>query len=73
LIIPHSLFVELLNPARKFIGNPGTARISAHRAEMANPHAGLLDNLKFAQDCALEGLYDTCIIFFDSAIDHINR
>nr|CAB3477962.1 unnamed protein product [Digitaria exilis] len=40
---------------------------------MANPLAGLQDHLKLARDYALEGLYDTSIIFFDGAIAQINK
>ncbi|KAE8818098.1 Katanin p60 ATPase-containing subunit [Hordeum vulgare] len=40
---------------------------------MANPLAGLQDHLKHARDYALEGLYDTSIIFFDGAIAQINK
>lgn len=35
--------------------------------------AGLQDHVKLARDYALEGLYDTSIIFFDGAIAQINR
>ncbi|CAL4962047.1 unnamed protein product [Urochloa decumbens] len=40
---------------------------------MANPLAGLQDHLKLARDYALEGLYDTSVIFFDGAIAQINK
>uniref|UniRef100_A0ACD5VPQ6 Uncharacterized protein n=1 Tax=Avena sativa TaxID=4498 RepID=A0ACD5VPQ6_AVESA len=40
---------------------------------MANPLAGLQDHLKHARDYALEGLYDTSIIFFDGALAQINK
>ncbi|ONM39199.1 Katanin p60 ATPase-containing subunit A1 [Zea mays] len=40
---------------------------------MANPLAGLQDHIKLARDYALEGLYDTSIIFFDGAIAQINK
>ncbi|TVU35503.1 hypothetical protein EJB05_17396 [Eragrostis curvula] len=40
---------------------------------MSNPLAGLQDHLKLARDYALEGLYDTSIIFFDGAIAQINK
>jgi katanin p60 ATPase-containing subunit A1 len=45
----------------------------AAAAEMANPLAGLQDHLKHARDYALEGLYDTSIIFFDGALAQINK
>ncbi|KAK7294145.1 hypothetical protein RJT34_17028 [Clitoria ternatea] len=35
--------------------------------------AGLQEHLKLARDYALEGLYDTSIIFFDGAIAQINK
>ncbi|XP_059641631.1 katanin p60 ATPase-containing subunit A1-like [Cornus florida] len=35
--------------------------------------AGLQDHLKLARDYALEGVYDTSIIFFDGAIAQINK
>ncbi|KAI6671947.1 hypothetical protein NL676_006832 [Syzygium grande] len=35
--------------------------------------AGLQDHLKLAREYALEGLYDTSIIFFDGAIAQINK
>ncbi|KAF7843305.1 katanin p60 ATPase-containing subunit A1 [Senna tora] len=35
--------------------------------------AGLQDHLKLARDYALEGLYDTSVIFFDGAIAQINK
>lgn len=34
---------------------------------------GLQDHLKLAREYALEGLYDTSIIFFDGAIAQINK
>ncbi|KHG28443.1 Katanin p60 ATPase-containing subunit [Gossypium arboreum] len=38
-----------------------------------NSLAGLQDHLKLAREYALEGLYDTSIIFFDGAIAQINK
>lgn len=35
--------------------------------------AGLQDHLKLAREYAVEGLYDTSIIFFDGAIAQINK
>jgi katanin p60 ATPase-containing subunit A1 len=35
--------------------------------------SGLQDHVKLARDYALEGLYDTSIIFFDGAVAQINR
>ncbi|GAB4850138.1 Katanin p60 ATPase-containing subunit A1 [Ancistrocladus abbreviatus] len=35
--------------------------------------AGLQDHLKLAREYALEGLYDTSVIFFDGAIAQINK
>ena len=35
--------------------------------------SGLQDHLKLAREYALEGLYDTSIIFFDGAIAQINK
>jgi len=35
--------------------------------------AGLQEHLKLARDYALEGLYDTSIIFFDGALAQINK
>lgn len=35
--------------------------------------AGLQEHLKLAREYALEGLYDTSIIFFDGAIAQINK
>lgn len=35
--------------------------------------AGLQDHVKLAREYALEGLYDTSIIFFDGAIAQINK
>ncbi|GJN18057.1 hypothetical protein PR202_gb05175 [Eleusine coracana subsp. coracana] len=40
---------------------------------MSNPLAGLQDHVKLAREYALEGLYDTSIIFFDGAIAQINK
>ncbi|XP_058074656.1 katanin p60 ATPase-containing subunit A1 isoform X1 [Magnolia sinica] len=40
---------------------------------MVGPLAGLQDHLKLAREYALEGLYDTAIIFFDGAIAQINK
>lgn len=40
---------------------------------MAGTLAGLQDHLKLAREYALEGLYDTSIIFFDGAIAQINK
>ncbi|KAL5975199.1 Katanin p60 ATPase-containing subunit A1 [Asimina triloba] len=40
---------------------------------MVGPLAGLQDHLKLAREYALEGLYDTSIIFFDGAIAQINK
>ena len=34
---------------------------------------GLQEHLKLAREYALEGLYDTSIIFFDGAIAQINK
>lgn len=35
--------------------------------------AGLQDHLKLAREYAIEGLYDTAIIFFDGAVAQINK
>ncbi|KAM0932621.1 putative microtubule-severing ATPase [Dioscorea sansibarensis] len=40
---------------------------------MVGALAGLQDHLKLAREYALEGLYDTSIIFFDGAIAQINK
>ncbi|KAG4183055.1 Katanin p60 ATPase-containing subunit [Gossypium arboreum] len=40
---------------------------------VGNSLAGLQDHLKLAREYALEGLYDTSIIFFDGAIAQINK
>ncbi|KAJ8637699.1 hypothetical protein MRB53_011966 [Persea americana] len=40
---------------------------------MVGTLAGLHDHLKLAREYALEGLYDTSIIFFDGAIAQINK
>ncbi|MCO5591039.1 hypothetical protein L7F22_045015 [Adiantum nelumboides] len=40
---------------------------------MVGAIAGLQEHLKLARDYALEGLYDTSIIFFDGAIAQINK
>lgn len=40
---------------------------------MVGTLAGLQDHLKLAREYALEGLYDTSIIFFDGAIAQINK
>ncbi|KAK7261876.1 hypothetical protein RIF29_28199 [Crotalaria pallida] len=40
---------------------------------MSGALAGLQDHLKLAREYALEGLYDTSIIFFDGAIAQINK
>ncbi|KAJ0985621.1 hypothetical protein J5N97_003977 [Dioscorea zingiberensis] len=40
---------------------------------MVGALAGLQDHLKLAREYALEGLYDTAIIFFDGAIAQINK
>ncbi|XP_019052966.1 PREDICTED: katanin p60 ATPase-containing subunit A1 [Nelumbo nucifera] len=40
---------------------------------MVGTLAGLQDHLKLAKEYALEGLYDTSIIFFDGAIAQINK
>ncbi|MED6218868.1 Katanin p60 ATPase-containing subunit A1 [Stylosanthes scabra] len=37
------------------------------------PLTGLQDHLKLAREYALEGLYDTSIIFFDGAVAQINK
>ncbi|KAK6912121.1 Vps4 oligomerization, C-terminal [Dillenia turbinata] len=39
----------------------------------STPLSGLQDHLKLAREYALEGLYDTSIIFFDGAIAQINK
>lgn len=39
----------------------------------ASSLAGLQDHLKLAREYALEGLYDTSVIFFDGAIAQINK
>ncbi|KAK4252839.1 hypothetical protein QN277_010984 [Acacia crassicarpa] len=39
----------------------------------SNSLVGLQDHLKLAREYALEGLYDTSIIFFDGAIAQINK
>jgi len=38
-----------------------------------NSLAGLQDHLKLAREYALEGSYDTSVIFFDGAIAQINK
>ncbi|GLU22155.1 hypothetical protein SLE2022_382510 [Rubroshorea leprosula] len=40
---------------------------------VGNSLAGLQDHLKLAREYALEGLYDTSVIFFDGAIAQINK
>lgn len=40
---------------------------------VGNSLAGLQDHLKLAREYALEGLYETSIIFFDGAIAQINK
>ncbi|XVF74653.1 hypothetical protein PTKIN_Ptkin13bG0128300 [Pterospermum kingtungense] len=40
---------------------------------VGNSLAGLQDHLKLAREYALEGLYDTSIIFFDGVIAQINK
>lgn len=35
--------------------------------------AGLQDHVKLAREYAVEGLYDTSVIFFDGAIAQINK
>ncbi|XP_068647557.1 katanin p60 ATPase-containing subunit A1-like [Aristolochia californica] len=40
---------------------------------MVSPLAGVQDHLKLAREYALEGLYDSSIIFFDGAIAQINK
>ncbi|XP_019448125.1 PREDICTED: katanin p60 ATPase-containing subunit A1-like isoform X1 [Lupinus angustifolius] len=40
---------------------------------MSGALAGLQDHLKLAREYALEGIYDTSIIFFDGAIAQINK
>ncbi|KAJ8755885.1 hypothetical protein K2173_024430 [Erythroxylum novogranatense] len=40
---------------------------------VGNSLGGLQDHLKLAREYALEGLYDTSIIFFDGAIAQINK
>ncbi|KAF3632497.1 Katanin p60 ATPase-containing subunit A1 [Capsicum annuum] len=39
----------------------------------ASPLAGLQDHVKLAREYAVEGLYDTSVIFFDGAIAQINK
>ncbi|CAN4098369.1 unnamed protein product [Withania somnifera] len=39
----------------------------------ASSVAGLQDHLKLAREYAIEGLYDTAVIFFDGAIAQINK
>jgi len=40
---------------------------------MVGTLTGLQDHLKLAREYAVEGLYDTSIIFFDGAIAQINK
>lgn len=40
---------------------------------VGNSLGGLQEHLKLAREYALEGLYDTSIIFFDGAIAQINK
>ncbi|OAY36814.1 katanin p60 ATPase-containing subunit A1 [Manihot esculenta] len=40
---------------------------------VGTPLSGLQDHLKLAREYALEGLYDTSMIFFDGAIAQINK
>ncbi|XP_077211878.1 katanin p60 ATPase-containing subunit A1-like [Tasmannia lanceolata] len=40
---------------------------------MVGPLSGLQDHVKLAREYALEGLYDSSIIFFDGAIAQINK
>ena len=35
--------------------------------------AGLQEHLKLAREYAMEGLYDTSVIFFDGAIAQLNK
>ena len=39
----------------------------------SNSLAGLQDHLKLAREYALEGSYDTSVIFFDGALAQINK
>lgn len=39
----------------------------------SNTLVGFQDHLKLAREYALEGLYDTSIIFFDGVIAQINK
>ena len=41
--------------------------------KMAGTLTGLQDHLKLAREYAIEGVYDTSIIFFDGVIAQINR
>lgn len=47
--------------------------ISYILTRMVGAIAGLQEHLKLARDYALEGLYDTSVIFFDGAIAQINK
>jgi katanin p60 ATPase-containing subunit A1 len=40
---------------------------------MVGALAGLQEHVKLAREYALEGLYDTSIIFFDGALAQINK
>jgi hypothetical protein len=40
---------------------------------MAKPLTGMLDNIKQARESRLQGLYDTSIILFDTALAQINE
>jgi hypothetical protein len=68
-----SLSIELLLLVSSHTNPRNSSRTLAPAAEMANhrPLAGLPDHVKLARDYALEGLYDTSIIFFDGAIAQI--
>ncbi|CAI8619255.1 unnamed protein product [Vicia faba] len=41
--------------------------------EIDGDDVGLQEHVKLARDYALEGLYDTSIIFFDGVVAQINR
>ena len=40
---------------------------------MVGAIAGLQEHLKLAREYAMEGLYDTSVIFFDGAIAQLNK
>lgn len=62
---------EHLGSSSWFSGNSNKSE--RERRMVGASLVGLQDHLKLAREYALEGLYDTSIIFFDGALAQINK